>query len=103
MPEAIAAYRHAIALNPQYADAHYNLALALERNGQRRSALEHWTRYLRLDPSGPWARHARGQLRKTLAVVGMKLIRHPARPTPATPRSHAAAPVKNEQAALRIM
>ena len=73
LPEAVAAYRRAIALEPRYADAHYNLALALERNGQRRSALRHWTTYLRLDSSGPWASHARAQLRKTLAIIGMDL------------------------------
>ncbi len=73
MPEAIQAYRRAIELRPDYADAHYNLALALERNGQRRSALQHWTVYLRLDASGPWALHARAQLRKTLAGLGLEL------------------------------
>jgi len=74
MPEAIAAYRRAIQLQPDYADAHYNLALAFERSGTRRSALRHWTAYLRLDGTGPWARHARTQLRKTLASVGFELI-----------------------------
>ena len=74
LPDAITAYRHAIALQPRYADAHYNLALALERNGQRRSALSHWTTYLALDNSGAWASHARAQLRKTLAILGMQLV-----------------------------
>ena len=74
MPEAIAAYERAIALQPHYADAHYNLALALERHGLRRSALEHWTIYLRLDGAGPWARHARSQLRKTLTLLDLKLV-----------------------------
>ncbi len=75
LPEAIAAYRRAVELDARYADAHYNLALALERNGRRRSALPHWTAYLRLDGSGPWAQHARMQMRKTLAVIGMELTR----------------------------
>ena len=65
--ESIAAYRHAIALAPGYADAHYNLALAYERQGERRRALAHWQRYVRLDKSGPWADHARGQIRKLLS------------------------------------
>ena len=73
LPEAIGAYRRAIQLDERYADAHYNLALALERHGQRRSALPHWTAYLRLDASGPWAQHARTQLRKTLAIIGMEV------------------------------
>ncbi len=74
LPEAIAAYRRAIQLQPRYADAHYNLALALERHGQRRAALPHWTTYLRLDGTGAWARHAQTQLRKSLSILGMELI-----------------------------
>jgi tetratricopeptide (TPR) repeat protein len=64
--ESIAAYRQAVALAPHYADAHYNLALAYERKGQCRPALRHWQRYVRLDNRGPWAEHARGQIRKLL-------------------------------------
>ena len=64
--ESIEAYRQAIRLAPGYADAHYNLALACERKGERRQALAHWQIYLRLDKSGPWADHARGQIRKLL-------------------------------------
>jgi tetratricopeptide (TPR) repeat protein len=66
LDEAIAAYRQAVALAPQYADAHYNLALAFERKAQPRPALHHWQSYLKLDSSGPWADHARGQIRKLL-------------------------------------
>jgi tetratricopeptide (TPR) repeat protein len=61
--ESITAYRRAIALAPGYADAHYNLALAHERKGEARAALRHWQTYARLDKSGPWADHARGQIR----------------------------------------
>jgi tetratricopeptide (TPR) repeat protein len=64
--ESITAYRKAIALAPGYADAHYNLALAHERKGDARAALRHWQAYSRLDKSGPWADHARGQIRKLL-------------------------------------
>ena len=64
--ESIAAYRRAVALAPKYADAHYNLALAYERKAQPRSALRHWELYLRLDNRGPWADHARGQIKKLL-------------------------------------
>ncbi len=62
--ESIAAYRQAVALAPRYADAHYNLALAYERKGERRQALRHWQSYIRLDNRGPWADHARSQIRK---------------------------------------
>jgi tetratricopeptide (TPR) repeat protein len=64
--ESIRAYQQAVELSPRYADAHYNLALAYERKGETRSALRHWQAYVRLDRSGPWADHARTQIRKLL-------------------------------------
>ncbi len=64
--ESIQAYQQAVILSPHYADAHYNLALAYERKGEGRAALRHWQAYLRLDRSGPWADHARAQIRKLL-------------------------------------
>jgi tetratricopeptide (TPR) repeat protein len=67
LEESIAAYRQAVALAPGYADAHYNLALAYERTGQYRPALRHWQAYVKIDKSGPWADHARGQVRKLLS------------------------------------
>jgi len=72
--EAIEAYTQAIELVPQYADAHYNLALAFERQGERRHALRHWTAYIRLDPVGPWAAHAKGQTRKILAMEKLRIV-----------------------------
>ena len=66
LSESITAYRRAVALAPGYADAHYNLALAHERRGEARAALRHWQAYARLDKGGPWADHARGQIRKLL-------------------------------------
>jgi tetratricopeptide (TPR) repeat protein len=74
LPEAIAAYTRAIQLVPQYADAHYNLALAYERVGERRRALRHWLCYVRLDPVGPWATHARMQARRTLATERLSIV-----------------------------
>lgn len=64
--ESIAAYQRAVELAPRYADAHYNLALAFERKGEKRAALRHWQAYARLDKRGPWAEHARAQIRKLL-------------------------------------
>lgn len=66
LPEAVEAYRTAIRLLPKYADAHYNLALAWERLNERRKALRHWEAYLKLDPAGSWANHARDQAKKIL-------------------------------------
>ena len=66
LDESIAAYLKAVTLSPRYADAYYNLALAYERSGQSRPALRHWRTYVKLDNRGPWADHARGQIRKLL-------------------------------------
>ncbi|HVN92932.1 MAG TPA: tetratricopeptide repeat protein [Terracidiphilus sp.] len=72
--ESIAAYLQAVTLAPHYADAHYNLALAYERVGQRRNALRHWRAYTKLDNRGPWAEHARGQIRKLLGNEGIAIV-----------------------------
>jgi tetratricopeptide (TPR) repeat protein len=65
--ESIVAYCRAIALAPRFADAHYNLALAYERKGKKRHSLRYWQAYLKLDNRGPWAEHARVQIRKHLS------------------------------------
>jgi tetratricopeptide (TPR) repeat protein len=72
--DAIRSYRQAIALAPTYADAHYNLALAYEKQKQPRKALPHWRAYVRLDASGPWAVHARNQIRKILAADTLRVV-----------------------------
>jgi tetratricopeptide (TPR) repeat protein len=72
--DAIAAYQRAIALVPQYADAHYNLALAYERQGHRRRSLRHWLTYVRLDPVGPWANHAKAQAKSILSNERLSIV-----------------------------
>jgi tetratricopeptide (TPR) repeat protein len=74
LDQAIVAYQKAVALVPQYADAHYNLALAYERQGQKRKALRHWLTYVRLDPVGPWAQHARDQARKIMKAEKLSIV-----------------------------
>lgn len=74
LQEAIAAYERALELVPQYADAHYNLALAYERSHEPRRALKHWTAYVQLDPTGPWASHARNQSRKILGNERLAIV-----------------------------
>jgi tetratricopeptide (TPR) repeat protein len=74
LDEATESYQKAVALVPQYADAHYNLALAYERQGQRRRALRHWLTYVRLDPVGPWASHARDQARKIMNTEKLSIV-----------------------------
>jgi tetratricopeptide (TPR) repeat protein len=72
--EATESYQKAVALVPQYADAHYNLALAYERQGQKRRALRHWLTYVRLDPVGPWASHAKDQARKIMKTEKLSIV-----------------------------
>jgi tetratricopeptide (TPR) repeat protein len=74
MDEAVAAYERALVLVPQYADVHYNLALAYERMKEPRKALRHWTTYTRLDPTGPWASHARSQAKKILGSERLAIV-----------------------------
>jgi tetratricopeptide (TPR) repeat protein len=74
LEEAIAAYERALVLVPQYADAHYNLALAYERVKEPRKALRHWTTYVQLDPSGPWASHARSQAKRILGAERLSIV-----------------------------
>jgi len=47
-PEALAAYREALALDPELADAHFNLARLHEQAGQAKDALRHLLAYRRL-------------------------------------------------------
>jgi tetratricopeptide (TPR) repeat protein len=74
LAEAIVAYERALFLVPQYADAHYNLALAYERVKEPRKALRHWIAYGKLDPSGPWASHARGQAKRILGAESLRIV-----------------------------
>ncbi len=72
--EAIQAYNTALQLAPTYGDAHYNLALAYEKIREPRKALKHWRAYTKLDASGPWAIHARNQIKRILEADGLKLV-----------------------------
>ena len=74
LPEAIGAYETALLLAPSYADAHYNVALAYEKIKLPRKALDHWRSYVKLDPIGGWADHARAQIRKILRAEGLQVV-----------------------------
>jgi tetratricopeptide (TPR) repeat protein len=75
--EAIQAYSTALQLAPTYGDAHYNVALAYEKIKQPRKALQHWHAYVKLDTIGPWAVHARNQIKRILQTDSLKLVRSP--------------------------
>jgi len=49
--EAIAAYREALVLEPDFADAHCNLGAVFYNRGERDDARRHFERCLRLDPA----------------------------------------------------
>jgi tetratricopeptide (TPR) repeat protein len=56
--EAERLYRRAVELEPGYADAHFYLALTLEKLGRSAEAKPHWRAYRSLDPRGEWVRLA---------------------------------------------
>jgi tetratricopeptide (TPR) repeat protein len=91
--ESVVAYRRAIALAPRFADAHYNLALACERQGKKRQSLRYWQAYLKLDNRGPWADHARGQIRKHISQEKLTIAA----------RASGFLPPRTGNAALRLM
>ena len=57
-------YQQALKCRPNYAEAHYNLGLALASRGQLDEAIEHYQQALRLRPN--FAK-ARNNLNKALA------------------------------------
>src|SRR5205814_4442496 len=72
--DAVQSYLTALQLAPTYADAHYNLALACEKMREPRKALKHWQAYVKLDGTGPWAAHARTQIKRILKADSLKLV-----------------------------
>lgn len=59
---AIAAFEGALAQFPDYSDAHFHLARALDDYGESGRAAVHWQRFLELAPASPWADEARERL-----------------------------------------
>ena len=56
---ALVCYHQAVALNPAYPDAHFYLAVTLEKTGQSAEAKPHWKTYQDLAPEGEWVELAR--------------------------------------------
>jgi tetratricopeptide (TPR) repeat protein len=52
---ALECYRGAVELNPGYPDAHFYLAVTLEKTGHSPEAKPHWKAYQDLAPNGEWA------------------------------------------------
>ncbi len=66
-PEAIAVYRNALEIAPDYPDANYNLAEALLAVGDTSEASRHALRYFRFDPTSTWAQRLRDELARACA------------------------------------
>ncbi len=60
--EAIEHFRGAIKHDPRFADAYFNLAMALEQTGNVDEARPCWRKYLDIEPTGTWAEIARRHL-----------------------------------------
>lgn len=61
---AVAAFRGALRYHPDYPDAHYHLARALDELQREEEGLKHWREFLALAPDSPWAEQARGRIVK---------------------------------------
>ena len=64
---AVAALEGALAMHPDYADAHFHLARTLDELGRENDAARHWREFLRLAPESPWASTARQRLNQEIA------------------------------------
>jgi hypothetical protein len=51
-----------VRIDPDYPDAHYNLAFVCEKLGACNEARRHWQAYITLDPTSPWCGYARQRL-----------------------------------------
>jgi tetratricopeptide (TPR) repeat protein len=56
-------FQRALASDPSFADAHFNLAMTLQELKREDEARAHWEAYLKLDPESKWAEIARRHLR----------------------------------------
>jgi hypothetical protein len=55
-------FEHALAIDPQFASAVFNLALFYERMNEPVLAAAQWNRYIELDPKSDWAKEAQVRL-----------------------------------------
>ena len=62
----------ALEVVPDFREAQFNLALALEAIGLVETSKGEWRRYLALDAVSPWANEARGHLRRLSVPIAIK-------------------------------
>ncbi len=61
---AIEHLKKALEIQPNYPEAHYNIALAYSRVGEYNLAREHWEKVVKLSPGSPLAEKANEFLEK---------------------------------------
>jgi tetratricopeptide (TPR) repeat protein len=60
--DAFASFQHALRLQPDCALAHYGIAMVYKMRGDTTSAHDHWRQYLRIEPTGHFARMVKKEL-----------------------------------------
>jgi tetratricopeptide (TPR) repeat protein len=65
VPEAIQHYEQALRIQPDFAEVHYNVGLALEKVGRTPEAIQHYEQALRIRPDFVQAQYALARLRGT--------------------------------------
>ena len=73
---SIRAYRRALTLVPEYADAHFNLAETLHQLERLREAREHWAAYLKQSPHS----HDRAFVRRRITECDRAATRSVSKP-----------------------
>ncbi len=71
-------YRQALDLDPQFVDAHYNLALLMHQKGRRARAMRELRKVLKLEPDHSWSIYQMGTLHAE-AGDRKRAVRHYAR------------------------
>jgi tetratricopeptide (TPR) repeat protein len=67
MSEAIANWEHALRIKPDYAEVHFDLAVALEKSGRIQDAVEHYELALKFQPDLVEARQQLMRLRPEIS------------------------------------
>lgn len=61
---AVAAFEGTLTQYEDYADVHYHMARTLDELKEHERAVRHWSRFLELAPSSPWAEEAEERLKQ---------------------------------------
>ena len=70
--DALRCYRGAVRLNAAYPDAHFYLAVTLEKTGHSPEAKAHWKAYQDLAPNGEWVGSGEGVQRVEARIANRR-------------------------------